>query len=103
MPVTIGICGGKLYCQTNPHAADNDPCDFLPFDMDEFLRFFAEAYPAMPDRFDLRTRPRTSRYQPAFCARASYSRTDADTATLSESAEPSIGIPTRRYPASYQG
>ena len=49
----IGICGGKLFCKTNPHAADNNPCDFLPFDMDEFLRFFAEAYPAMPDRFDL--------------------------------------------------
>ncbi len=49
----IGICGGKLFCKTNPHAADNNPCDFLPFDMDEFLRFFAQAYPTMPDRFDL--------------------------------------------------
>lgn len=51
----VGICGGKLFCKSNPHAADNDPCDFLPFDMDEFLRFFAEAYPAMPQRFDLGT------------------------------------------------
>jgi radical SAM protein with 4Fe4S-binding SPASM domain len=49
----VGICGGKLFCKTNPHAADNDPCDFLPFDMDEFLAFFAETYPAMPERFDL--------------------------------------------------
>lgn len=49
----IGICGGKLFCKSNPHAADNNPCDFLPFDMDEFLQFFAEAYPTMPDRFDL--------------------------------------------------
>lgn len=49
----VGICGGKLFCKSNPHAADNDPCDFLPFDMDEFLRFFAEAYPSMPERFDL--------------------------------------------------
>ncbi len=42
----VGICGGKLYCK-------EDPCDFLPFDMDEFLRFFAETYPSMPQRFDL--------------------------------------------------
>jgi uncharacterized protein len=49
----VGICGGKLFCKSNPHAPDNDPCDFLPFDMDEFLRFFAETYPSMPQRFDL--------------------------------------------------
>lgn len=42
----VGICGGKLYCKA-------DPCDFLPFDMDEFLRFFAETYPSVPQRFDL--------------------------------------------------
>lgn len=53
----IGICGGKLFCKSNPHAADNDPCDFLPFDLDEFLRFFATAYPAMPERFDLASAP----------------------------------------------
>lgn len=49
----IGICGGKLFCKTNPNVADNDPCDFLPFDMDEFLQFFADYYPKMPDKFDL--------------------------------------------------
>jgi hypothetical protein len=54
---SIGICGGKLFCKSNPHAADSNPCDFLPFDMDEFLRSFAEAYPAMPERFDLATAP----------------------------------------------
>lgn len=42
----VGICGGKLYCKP-------DPCDFLPFDLDDFLRYFAETYPAMPERFDL--------------------------------------------------
>lgn len=42
----VGICGGKLYCKP-------DPCDFLPFDMDEFLRFFVGAYPAAPNKFDL--------------------------------------------------
>ncbi|MBV9011058.1 MAG: radical SAM protein [Pseudonocardiales bacterium] len=42
----VGICGGKLYCKP-------DPCDFLPFDLDEFLRFFAETYPSVPNRFDL--------------------------------------------------
>lgn len=49
----VGICGGKLFCKANPHADDNDPCDFLPFDLDEFLVFFAKAYPQMPERFDL--------------------------------------------------
>jgi hypothetical protein len=39
--------------------------------------------------------PGTPVYQPFLCARASYSRTDADTDTFSESADPSIGIPTR--------
>lgn len=42
-------------------------------------------------------------YQPFFCASASYSRIDADTDTLSESADPSMGIPTRLQPASYHG
>ncbi len=42
----VGICGGKLYCKP-------DPCDFLPFDMEEFLRFFVGAYPAAPNKFDL--------------------------------------------------
>ena len=42
----VGICGGKLYCKP-------DPCDFLPFDLDDFLRFFVPAYAANPERFDL--------------------------------------------------
>jgi len=42
-----------LFCKTNPHVADNDPCDFLPFDLDEFLRFFVRQYPVTPDGFDL--------------------------------------------------
>ena len=42
----VGICGGMLFCKP-------DPCNFLPFDMDDFLRFFAEVYPLYPDRFDL--------------------------------------------------
>jgi len=25
----------------------------VPFDLDEFLRFFAETYPSVPSRFDL--------------------------------------------------
>ncbi|MGH3636409.1 MAG: hypothetical protein ACRDTS_20440 [Mycobacterium sp.] len=49
----IGICGGMLFCKTNPNVADSDPCDFLPFDLDEFLRFFARQYPVTPDGFDL--------------------------------------------------
>jgi radical SAM protein with 4Fe4S-binding SPASM domain len=53
----VGICGGKLFCKSNPHVADNNPCDFLPFDLDEFLRFFAETYPTMPERFELATVP----------------------------------------------
>ena len=40
---------------------------------------------------------------PFICALASYSSTAADTATLSESAEPSIGIPIRRKPDACQG
>lgn len=42
----VGICGGKLFCKP-------DPCDFLPFDMDDFLRYFTEVYPDHPERFDL--------------------------------------------------
>jgi sulfatase maturation enzyme AslB (radical SAM superfamily) len=53
----VGICGGKLFCKTNPADPNADPCDFLPFDMDEFLQFFAQAYPVMPERFDLATAP----------------------------------------------
>lgn len=49
----VGICGGKLFCKSNPHAADNNPCDFLPFDMDEFLTFFANTYSDTPERFHL--------------------------------------------------
>jgi uncharacterized protein len=48
----VGICGGKYFCKSNPHV-DTDPCDFLQFDMDEFLRFFADAYVIAPDRFRL--------------------------------------------------
>lgn len=47
----VGICGGKLYCKSNENAPELDPCDFLPFDMDEFLRFFAETYPERPEAF----------------------------------------------------
>jgi radical SAM protein with 4Fe4S-binding SPASM domain len=42
----VGICGGKLYCKP-------DPYDFLPFELDEFLRFFVEAYEDSPSTFDL--------------------------------------------------
>ena len=44
----LGAAGvaARVYCEA-------DPCDFLPFDMDDFLRFFAETYPSMPSRFDL--------------------------------------------------
>lgn len=48
-----GICGGMYFCKLNEHAADNDPCDYLPFDLDEFLRFFAESYPNQPHIFKL--------------------------------------------------
>ncbi|MGH3838437.1 MAG: hypothetical protein ACRDSF_22490 [Pseudonocardiaceae bacterium] len=48
----IGICRGKYLCKTNP-SADVDPCDFLQFDLDDFLRFFADAYTIAPDRFRL--------------------------------------------------
>jgi uncharacterized protein len=48
----VGICGGKYFCKSNPHA-DIDPCDFLQFDLDEFLRFFADAYALAPGRFRL--------------------------------------------------
>jgi hypothetical protein len=48
----VGICGGKYFCKSNPHA-DIDPCDFLQFDMDEFLRFFADAYALAQGRFRL--------------------------------------------------
>jgi hypothetical protein len=41
-------------------------------------------------------------HQPDWRALASYSRTDADTLTLSESAVPSIGTATRSKPCSYQ-
>lgn len=39
----VGICGGKLYCKTKPNVPDNNPRDFLQFEMDEYLRFFAKA------------------------------------------------------------
>ncbi len=42
----VGICGGKLYCKP-------DPCDFLPFDFDDFLRYFVDAYAHAPNKFDL--------------------------------------------------
>lgn len=48
----VGICGGKYFCKSNPHA-DIDPCDFLQFDLDEFLRFFVDAYALAPGRFSL--------------------------------------------------
>lgn len=47
--------------------------------------------------------PPAAAHQPSWRARASYSRTDADTETLSESAEPSIGTTTRSKPCPYQG
>lgn len=40
----LALC--DVYCKA-------DPCDFLPFDLDEFLRFFAETYPSVPSRFNL--------------------------------------------------
>ena len=46
-------------------------------------------------------RPR-ARHHPDCRARASYSSTEADTDTLSESAVPSIGTATRSKPCSYQ-
>jgi uncharacterized protein len=49
----VGICGGKMYCKTNVNAPDRDPCDFLKYELDEFLRFFVPAYAASPDLFDL--------------------------------------------------
>lgn len=49
----VGICGGELFCKSNPDAPDSGQCDFLPYDMDDFLRFFVQNYPARPDLFDL--------------------------------------------------
>lgn len=49
----VGICGGKYYCKTNVDAPDRDPCDFLNYELNEFLQFFTEAYPTAPERFDL--------------------------------------------------
>lgn len=51
----IGICGGEYFCKFNPHAEEQNPCDFLPFDMDEFLRYFAEQAPKTPQRFVFET------------------------------------------------
>ena len=42
----IGICGGRIACR-------QEPCDFLPFDMDEFLRLLVRELPHHPDRFIL--------------------------------------------------
>jgi len=48
----VGICGGKYYCK-DVSAPDRDPCDFLNYEMDEFLRFFVKAYAEAPHLFDL--------------------------------------------------
>ncbi|WP_018686498.1 radical SAM protein [Actinokineospora enzanensis] len=53
----VGICGGMLFCKTNENVPDNNPCDFLPFDLDEFLRFFVKHYPDNPSLFDLGPEP----------------------------------------------
>jgi radical SAM protein with 4Fe4S-binding SPASM domain len=40
----VGICGGEYFCK-------DDPCDFLPYSMDAFLRFFADHYSQKPHLF----------------------------------------------------
>lgn len=42
----IGICGGEYYCKPNP-------CDFLSYDLGDFLRFFADRYPETPELFEV--------------------------------------------------
>ena len=50
----IGICGGKLFCR-NGTSLDYqvNPCDFLPYTLDNYLTFFCEKYSEKPELFEI--------------------------------------------------
>lgn len=49
----VGICGGELLCKMNPEITNLSACDFLEYDLDDYLTFFAENYPNKPEAFSI--------------------------------------------------
>jgi len=49
----IGICGGKFFCEKKEDAPTVSHCDFLPYDLDEFLIFFCKNYSNKANLFEV--------------------------------------------------
>lgn len=48
----VGICGGKLLCKDDLDVTSpTGPCNSLPFELDDYLRFFVDVFPRHANKF----------------------------------------------------
>ena len=52
----IGICGGKLFCKSSSNTNDLSYCDFLPYHIDDYLKFFVSSFGEKPELFHISDR-----------------------------------------------
>lgn len=51
--IFLPVCGGKLFCKSGDSDGLLKQCDFLSFDLDDFLRWFVVQYKLTPNLFSL--------------------------------------------------
>jgi sulfatase maturation enzyme AslB (radical SAM superfamily) len=51
--IEFGLCGGEYFCKSGDVDGMLDPCDYLAVDLDDYLRFFVQAFLDAPDRVRL--------------------------------------------------